>query len=53
MDKKKLNAKDFINIKASKVNIDADTVTINANALNVNAESNFKGEINQLGVGTG
>ncbi|MGP5656808.1 hypothetical protein [Psychrobacter celer] len=44
-----LDAKDFINIKASKINLDADTVTINASELNINAETNAKGDINQVG----
>ena len=44
-----LDAKDFINLKASKINLDADTVTINASDFNVNAETNFKGDINQIG----
>jgi phage baseplate assembly protein gpV len=44
-----LDAKDFINIKTKKLNIDAETVTINASDFNVNAETNFKGDINQIG----
>lgn len=44
-----LSAKDFINLKASKINLDADTVTINATELNINAETNAKGDINQVG----
>lgn len=44
-----LDAKDFVNIKASKINLDADIVTINASELNINAETNAKGDINQIG----
>ena len=44
-----LSAKDFINVKASKINLDADIVTINASELNINAETNAKGDINQIG----
>ena len=44
-----LSAKDFIDLKASKINLDADTVTINASELNINAETNAKGDINQVG----
>lgn len=44
-----LSAKDFIDLKASKINLDADTVTINATELNINAETNAKGDINQIG----
>lgn len=44
-----LDAKDFVNIKASKINLDADIVTINASELNINAETNAKGDINQVG----
>ncbi|WLG15041.1 hypothetical protein Q6344_06830 [Psychrobacter cibarius] len=44
-----LSAKDFINLKASKINLDADIVTINAGELNINAETNAKGDVNQIG----
>lgn len=44
-----LSAADFINLKANKITLDADTVTINASELNINAETNAKGNINQIG----
>lgn len=44
-----LTAKDFINVKASKVSIEADVVDIKAGTVNVNAETNFRGDINQVG----
>lgn len=44
-----ITAKDFIDIKAAAINIEADTVNIKASALNVDAETNAKGDINQIG----
>lgn len=44
-----LTAKDFINVKANKVSIEADVVDITAGTVNVNAETNFRGDINQVG----
>ena len=44
-----LTAKDFINVKANKVSIEADVVDIKAGTVNVNAETNFRGDINQIG----
>ena len=44
-----LTAKDFIDVKANKVSIEADVVDITAGTVNVNAETNFRGDINQVG----
>lgn len=44
-----LDAKDFIDIKAKKINLDADVITLNANTFDVTAETNVKGDINQVG----
>ncbi len=44
-----LDAKDFIDIKAKKINLDADVIALNANTFDVIAETNVKGDINQVG----
>ncbi|WP_440464320.1 hypothetical protein [Psychrobacter sp. ASPA161_6] len=44
-----LDAKDFVNIKAETINLDASTVNLKASNFNITAQTNAKGDINQVG----
>lgn len=44
-----LSAKDIIDIKAKTINIDAATVNLKAGNFNITAQTNAKGDINQVG----
>ena len=44
-----LDAKDIINLKAETINIDASTINLNASNFNITAQTNAKGDINQVG----
>lgn len=44
-----LDAKDIINLKAATINIDASTVNLKASNFNITAQTNAKGDINQVG----